>query len=117
VKLQTSGGNDNTNNAVSQVSSTTQATNGVTSTTPTIVTAQTTQPQQQQQQITLQGGNQQYTVIPASALGQSFGQVRISLFLFYVEYIQEWRTIINMNIFYYYSSKTFKIFLDWEMFN
>lgn len=69
-------GNDNANNAVSQVSSTTQATNGVTSTTtPTIVTAQSTQ-QQQPQQITLQGSNQQYTVIPATALGQ-FGQVRL----------------------------------------
>ncbi|XP_021967326.1 transcription factor Sp3 isoform X2 [Folsomia candida] len=73
ITIQTTGGNDNANNAVSQVSSTTQATNGVTSTTPTIVTAQT-QPQQQQQQITLQGTNQQFTVINQAALGQSFGQ-------------------------------------------
>lgn len=94
MKLQTTGGNDNANNAVSQVSSTTQATNGVTSTTPTIVTAQT-QPQQQQQQITLQGTNQQFTVINQAALGQSFGQVSSIL------HISVYYTCIISHVFIY----------------
>ncbi|ODN05554.1 Transcription factor Sp4, partial [Orchesella cincta] len=80
--------NDTATSTASQVSSTTQASNGVTSTTQTIVTAQNTQQQQQQQQqaaqqqqpqqITIQGANQQFTVIPTTALGQlgqSFGQL------------------------------------------
>ena len=72
--VKTSGGNENTSSGTSQVSSTTQASNGVTSTTQTVVTAQTQQ-QHQPQQITIQGANQQFTVIPATSLGQSLGQV------------------------------------------
>ncbi|CAL8097053.1 unnamed protein product [Orchesella dallaii] len=70
--------NDTASSTASQVSSTTQASNGVTSTTQTIVTAQNAQQQQQAaqpQQITIQGSNQQFTVIPTNALGQSFGQL------------------------------------------
>ncbi|CAG7717629.1 unnamed protein product [Allacma fusca] len=74
ITIQTSVGNENSSTGASQVSSTTQASNGVTSTTQTVVSAQAQQ-QQQSQQITIQGSNQQFTVIPTTSLGQSLGQL------------------------------------------